>query len=127
MRLEKLFTHRLIRAFRIVLPLVVVILVAIPVRNYWLRTHQRSAQSPRTPQLPKDLSLRTDNFNHSVYHGNRMVFTIHAGTNLGTTDNKNVLQDVEVTMFWYPVQRQRLPSRDSRISPSVGAAFRARS
>ena len=30
---------------------------------------------------------------------------------------------IDSTMFWYPVHRQRFPSRDSRTSASVGAGF----
>jgi LPS export ABC transporter protein LptC len=97
MPLEKLFTHRLIRVLRWILPVVVAALIAVPVRNYWLRTHQKVPRS-QPPQLPKELALRTDNFNFSKMQGDRTVFTIHAGTNLGTRDNRNVLQDVEVTI-----------------------------
>jgi lipopolysaccharide export system protein LptA len=99
MPLEKVFAHRLIRILRWVLPLVVAVLISVPVRNYWLRTHPKAGMSPLPPQLPKELALRTDNFNFSKMQGDRTIFTIHAGTNLGTTDNRNVLQDVEVTIY----------------------------
>jgi hypothetical protein len=46
MRLQRLATYRLIRMLRAVLPVIVVILVGIPARNYWIS--RISAKSPET-------------------------------------------------------------------------------
>ncbi len=99
MPLESLFTHRLIRVLRWVLPVVVLVLIAIPSWNYWARQRQPRPVPHKLPPLPKDLSLRTDNFNFTKMEGDRTLFTIHAKENLGTSDNKNMLEDVDATIF----------------------------
>lgn len=100
MRLERLFTHRLIRALRLLLPIVVVVLVAIPAWNYWTKLKQQSGAPPKPIQLPKDLAIRTDNFSYSrTEAGGRTLFTIQAKTNLVFVDERNMLQDVSVTIF----------------------------
>jgi lipopolysaccharide transport protein LptA len=99
MPLERLFTHRLIKVLRLTLPVVVLVLIAIPAINYRYRRSLPGGLPFKIPSLPKDLTVRTDNFNHSKMEGNRTLFTIHAKTNLGTSDNKNMLQDVDVTVF----------------------------
>ncbi len=99
MRLERLFTHRLVRILRFVLPVLVMVLIAIPAWNYWARIRHSPQQGPRPPQLPPELALKTDDFNFEKTEGNRTLFRIHARTNLGFTDKKNMLQDVDVTIF----------------------------
>src|SRR5262249_47414092 len=99
MPLERLFTHRLIRILQFVLPLVVLVLIAIPSWNYWSRQKTPRSVPRKMSQLPKDLSLRTDDFNYSKMEGDRTLFTIHAKTNLGYSDNRNMLEDVTVTIF----------------------------
>jgi lipopolysaccharide export system protein LptA len=99
MALERLFTHRLIKTLQIALPVVVLVLIAIPAINYRYRQRLPGGLPYKIPSLPKDLTLRTDNFNFSKIEGDRTLFTIHAKTNLGTSDNKNMLEDVDVTVF----------------------------
>ena len=97
MRLEKLLTHQIIRLLRLVLPVVVLILIAVPTWNYWV-TFRQSTDGQKPEPLPKDLALRTENFTFSSTEGGRTIFTSRARTNLGTTDQKNMLEDVDVTI-----------------------------
>src|SRR5947207_2634263 len=99
MRLERLFTHRLIRVLRAVLPLVVLILAAVPAWNYLVRRAQRSESVRRGPQLPRDVSVHTEGFTFSRTAGGKTLFTVHAKSNLGFKDNKGVLEDVDVTVY----------------------------
>jgi lipopolysaccharide export system protein LptA len=99
MRLERLFTHRLVRVLRIVLPLVVIVLVAVPAWNYLVRRAQRSDSSRRATQLPRNVSVHTEGFTFSRTAGGRTLFTVHAKSNLGFKDNKGVLEDVDVTIY----------------------------
>src|SRR5262249_40444620 len=54
----------------------------------------------KVPKLPKDLSVRTDDFTFSRYTpAGRALFTVHSKTNLGFIDNRNILEDVDVTIY----------------------------
>src|SRR6266849_5178172 len=99
MRLERLFTHRLIRALRVLLPFVVVALVAVPAWNYLARRVQKSESLRRGPQLPRDVSVHTEGFTFSRTAGGKTLFTVHAKSNLGFKDNKGVLEDVDVVVY----------------------------
>lgn len=99
MRLERLFTHRLIRALRIAIPLLVIVLVAIPAWNYLSRRRGQPEPPVESNQLPGDLAVRTEGFTFSRTEGGRTLFTIRANRNLGFKDNRNMLEDVDVTVF----------------------------
>src|ERR1051326_422567 len=95
MRLERIVVHRLLGALRLLIPLVVVVLVAIPAWNYL--SHRVQIQPPKiTKGLPKNLEVRTEGFKHSVTVGGKTLFTIHANTTLGYKDNRYQLEDVDV-------------------------------
>src|SRR5688572_25232321 len=99
MRLERLLTHRIIQLSRIVLPVVVIVLIAIPGWNFYAR-RVRKADSPRpAAKLPSGVSVRTDGFTHSQTEGGRTQFTINAKQTLGYQDDKYILQDVVVTVY----------------------------
>jgi LPS export ABC transporter protein LptC len=99
MHLERLFTHRLIRLLRVVLPLLVVGLALIPAWNYYARRVQKE-DSPRfSPHLPSGVSVRTEGFTHSRTEGGRTQFTVNAKQSLGFKDEKYILQDVDVTIY----------------------------
>jgi lipopolysaccharide export system protein LptA len=98
MRLERVFTHRLVRVLRVAVPLLVAALIAIPVWNYVTRGAKRSVPEESIP-LPSDLALRTEGFTFSRTEGGRTLFTIRAKNNLGFKDNRNMLEDVEVTVY----------------------------
>jgi LPS export ABC transporter protein LptC/lipopolysaccharide transport protein LptA len=99
MRLQRLFTHRLVRFLRAVLPLVVIALVAVPAWNYLTRRAEKSEAMRRGIQLPKDVSVHTEGFTFSRTEGGRTLFMVHAKSNLGFKDNKGILEDVDVTVY----------------------------
>lgn len=99
MRLERLLTHRIIQLSRIVLPVVVIVLIAIPGWNFYAR-RVRKADSPRpAAKLPIGVSVRTDGFTYSRTEGGRTQFTVNAKQTLGYQDDKYILQDVVVTVY----------------------------
>src|SRR5947209_19605153 len=99
MRLERLFTHRLIRVLRVLLPFVVLVLVAVPAWYYFVRRAQRQESVRRGRQLPRDVSVHTEGFTFSRTAGGKTLFTVHAKSNLGFKDNKGVLEDVDVIVY----------------------------
>jgi lipopolysaccharide export system protein LptA len=99
MRLERLFTHRLIRVLRVLLPAVVIGLAAIPAWNYLTRNAQNSLSGARKPQLPRDVSVHTEGFTFSRTAGGKTLFTVHAKSNLGFKDSKGILEDVDVIIY----------------------------
>jgi lipopolysaccharide export system protein LptA len=97
MRLERIIIHRLLGALRLVIPLVVLVLVAIPAWNYL--SHRVHVQPPKiTKDLPKNLDVRTEGFKYSRTEGGKTLFTIRANTSLGYKDNRYQLEDVDVTV-----------------------------
>ena len=99
MRLEKMYMYHLIRALRVVVPLVVLVLVAIPAWNYWSRPPNEVIFEEPLPELVENIAALTEGFKLSRVEGERTVFTIEARTNLGFTDGKNLLEDVTVIFF----------------------------
>jgi LPS export ABC transporter protein LptC len=98
MRLERVFTHRLIRILQVVLPLLVVALAVVPAWNYYVRRAQKE-DSPRfSAGLPSGVSVRTEGFTYSRTEGGRTQFTVTAKQSLGFKDEKYILQDVDVTI-----------------------------
>jgi lipopolysaccharide export system protein LptA len=98
MHLERIFIHRLVRLLRVVVPVLVLALIAIPAWNYFSRRDEKAAP-PQVQQLPQDAAVFTRDITYSQTEGGRTLFTIHARSNLGFKDNKNMLQDVDVTVF----------------------------
>jgi lipopolysaccharide transport protein LptA len=98
MPLKKAFTHRLIRILQIVLPIVIIGLITVPAWNYWVRIRLKP-RMPSLAKLPKEIAVRTDNFNFSKTQGDRTMFTIHATTNVGFNDDKNMLEGVDVLIY----------------------------
>jgi LPS export ABC transporter protein LptC/lipopolysaccharide transport protein LptA len=98
-RLERLFTHRLVRLFRVVLPLVVISLIAIPTWNYFGKLRQKPATARQGRQLPSGVSVHTDGFKFSQTEKGRTSYIVRAKTYLGVKDNKSMLEDVDVTVY----------------------------
>ncbi len=88
-------SHRLVRALRIVIPALLVMLIGLAAFSYWSRRDQQ-AVAPRAQILPQDLAVLTEGFTFSRTEGGRTLFSIKAKTNLGFTDNRYMLEDVEV-------------------------------
>jgi LPS export ABC transporter protein LptC/lipopolysaccharide transport protein LptA len=99
MRLERLFTHRLVRVLRVTIPLLVIVLVAIPTWNYYMRHVQGPAAGRQSARLPSGVSVHTDGFTFSQTEGGRTSYTVRAKTYLGVKDNKSMLEDVDVTVY----------------------------
>jgi len=97
MRLERILTHRLLGVLRLVIPLVVLVLIAIPAWNYLTR-RVRTEPPKVTKDLPKNLDVRTEGFKYSRTEGGKTLFTIRANTTLGYKDNRYQLEDVDVTV-----------------------------
>ena len=119
MPLERLFTHRLIRVLRVLLPFVVLALAAAPAWNYLARRAGKSNGARRGVQLPRDVSVHTQGFMFSRTAGGRTLFTVHAKSNLGFKDNKGVLEDVDVIV--YPANEGEPPKtiRGKNRAPSA--------
>jgi len=111
MRLKRIFTHRVIRLLQVTLPILVVVLVAIPAWNYYgKRVHK--GVSPRIgTKLPRGVSVRSDGFSYSRTDGGRTKFTVHAKQSLGYEDDKYILQDVDVLVYG---ATERDPTRNIR-------------
>src|SRR6516164_8544833 len=99
MRLERLFTHRLVRLFRVVLPLVVISLIAIPTWNYFAKLGQKTGPTRQGRQWPSGVSVHTDGFTFSQSEGGRTSYTVKAKTYLGVKDHKSMLEDVDVVVY----------------------------
>jgi LPS export ABC transporter protein LptC/lipopolysaccharide transport protein LptA len=92
-------THRLIRSLQIVLPILVIILVAVPAWNYFKRQAEKAAPQRQGRQLPAGASVHTEGFTLSQTEGGRTSYTVHAKTYLGVKDKKSLLEDVDVTVY----------------------------
>jgi len=98
MRLERVLTHRVIRILRVVLPILVIGLIAIPGWNYYARRVQKSASTRLGTKLPSGVSVRTEGFTYAATEGGRTKFTVHAKQSLRFEDEKYILQDVDVVV-----------------------------
>src|SRR5215813_3939672 len=99
MRLERIFTHRLVRTLQSLLPILVIAFVAIPTWNYFAKLSQKSGPSRQARQLPAGVSVHTEGFTFSQTEGGRTSYTVRARTYLGDKENKSMLEDVVVTVF----------------------------
>jgi LPS export ABC transporter protein LptC/lipopolysaccharide transport protein LptA len=111
MRLERVFTHRVIRLLQVTVPVLVVVLVTISVWNYYGRRVQRGGSSKVATKLPRGVSVRSDGFSYSRTEGGRTKFTVHAKQSLGYEDDKYILQDVDVLVYG---ATERDPTRNIR-------------
>jgi lipopolysaccharide export system protein LptA len=98
-RLERIFTHRLVRTLQLLLPILVIALVAIPAWNYFAKLSQKSTPSRQARQLPAGVSVHTEGFTLSQTEGGRTSYTVRAKTYLGVKDHKSMLEDVDVTVY----------------------------
>src|SRR5215831_20794781 len=99
MRLERIFTHRLVRTLQLLLPILVLALVAIPTWNYFAKLSQKSTPSRDAKHLPAGVSVHTEGYTFSQTEGGRTSYTVRAKTYLGDKDNKSMLEDVDVTVY----------------------------
>ncbi len=122
MPLKRIFTHRLVRVLRAVLPVAVLVFIAVPSWNYWVRRAATAIPPIRVPELPKDLAVRTEDFTFSRTEGGRTAFSIRARRSVGFKDNRSMLEDVVVTVFGETEQdpERRIRSRRSEYDERSG-------
>jgi lipopolysaccharide export system protein LptA len=96
-RLQKVHTYTVIRLLRVVLPIVVLVLVAIPVRNYLSRVDDDPGVEPLA-QLEDDVAERTEDLRYSRTESGRTVFTVDADERLGTRDGRQILGGVRINI-----------------------------
>ena len=90
-------TYRLVRILRAVLPVIVLVLIGIPARNYWKsRDRTISANPGITPSSP-DLSVHTLDLTFSRFDG-RPVLRVTAKEQFYFKDNTYKLHDVSVVI-----------------------------
>src|SRR5579883_1360657 len=99
MRLERVFTHRLVRLMQFIIPILVIVLVAVPAWNYYVRHAQKPAPTKQGRQLPSDVSVHTEGLTFSQTEGGRTSYTVRAKTYLGVKDNKSMLEDADVIVY----------------------------
>jgi LPS export ABC transporter protein LptC/lipopolysaccharide transport protein LptA len=99
MRFQWTLTHRLVRSLQLLLPILVVVLVAVPAWNYLKRQAEKAGPQRQGRQLPAGVSVHTDGFTLSQTEGGRTSYTVRAKTYLGVKDNKSMLEDVDVTVY----------------------------
>src|SRR5215831_15412738 len=99
MRLKRIFIHRVFRLLRWVLPVLVIALVAIPVRNYVTGRVPKLDSLVSVRKLPSGVSLHTEGFTYSRTEGESTKFTVRAKQQVGYKGDKYMLEDVDVVVF----------------------------
>ncbi len=90
-------TYRLVRILRAVLPVIVLVLIGIPARNYWKsRDRTISAEPSIVPSSP-DLSVHTLDLKFSRFDG-RPVLRVTAKEQFYFKDNTYKLRDVNLVI-----------------------------
>ena len=88
MRLERIFTHRVVRLGQAILPILVLALVAVPAWNYYARRAQRSDSPRGGSKLPSGVSVRTEGFKYVREESGRTQFIVRAKQSLAFQDDK---------------------------------------
>src|SRR4029077_19764559 len=97
MQLQRMGTYRLVRILRAVLPVIVLILIGIPARNYWKsRDRTMSAEPSIVPSSP-NVSVHTLDLKFSRFDG-RPVLSVTAKEQFYFNDNTYKLRDVNVVI-----------------------------
>jgi LPS export ABC transporter protein LptC/lipopolysaccharide transport protein LptA len=98
MPLERIHTYRLVRVLRIVVPFLILAVITIPAWNYWSRRTQIAM--PELPKdFPKDLSISTNGVNYVQTENGRTLFTVRAASSEVFKTNRQMLEDVDVTVY----------------------------
>ena len=91
-------TYRLIRILRAVLPIIVVILIGIPARNYWISRNLASPAPVKTAPPPADFAVHTLDLKFTRADGGRILFHFDAKEHFMLKDNTEKLRAVEVVI-----------------------------
>jgi len=92
-------TYRLIRILKAVLPIIVLLLVGIPARKYWISRGHSVSVAPTGVPLAADLAIHTVDLTLTSTDGPRNVFRVQAKEQFYFKDNKHKLRDVHVVIF----------------------------
>ncbi|HLQ77068.1 MAG TPA: LPS export ABC transporter periplasmic protein LptC, partial [Terriglobia bacterium] len=98
MRLQRLATYRLIRMLRAVLPVIVVILVGIPARNYWISRINANSPEPKVVPPAADVSVQTNELSFTRKENGRIVFHLTSKEHLLFKDNRSTFREVTVVI-----------------------------
>jgi lipopolysaccharide export system protein LptA len=90
-------TYRLIRIVRAVLPVIVLILIGIPVRNYWKSRSTTMSAEPSVAASTPDISVHTLDLTFSRFDG-RPVLRVTAKEQSYFKDNTYKLRDVNLVI-----------------------------
>jgi lipopolysaccharide export system protein LptA len=90
-------TYRLVRILRVVLPVVVLVLIGIPARNYWKSRDRTISANPGIAPSAPDLSVHTLDLTFSRFDG-RPVLRVTAKEQFYFKDNTYKLHDVNVVI-----------------------------
>jgi lipopolysaccharide export system protein LptA len=92
-------TYRLIRILRAVLPVIVLILIGIPARNYWRSRDRSIAAEPKMASPAGDLAIHTVGLTFDHSEGGRRVFHVTANEQFFFKDNTHKLRDVHLVIW----------------------------
>jgi lipopolysaccharide export system protein LptA len=90
-------TYRLVRILRAVLPVIVLVLIGIPARNYWKSRDRTVSADPGTAPSSPDLSVHTLDLTFSRFDG-RPVLRVTAKEQFYFKDSTYKLHDVNVVI-----------------------------
>jgi lipopolysaccharide export system protein LptA len=90
-------TYRLVRVLRAVLPVIVLVLIGIPARNYWKSRDRTISAEPSFTPSAADLSVHTLDLTFSRFDG-RPVLRVMAKEQFYFKDNTYKLRDVNVVI-----------------------------
>src|SRR5688500_17290324 len=99
MRLRRTGLYRLNRILAGILPAVIVVLIAIPAWDYWKRAEVARARTQQPDEFPEDLAVRADGFQFTKSEAGREIFTVTAEVTVGTKDNRQIGQGVDIDIF----------------------------
>jgi LPS export ABC transporter protein LptC/lipopolysaccharide transport protein LptA len=81
------------------LPILVVALLAVLLRNYLESRVPNLASGTAVRRLPSGVSVHTEGFTYSQTEGGRTRFTVRAKQQVGYENNRYILEDVDVFVF----------------------------
>src|SRR4029077_3011989 len=97
MPLQRMGTYRLVRILRAVLPVIVLVLIGIPARNYWKSRDLTMSAEPSVIPSASDLSVHTLDLTFSRFDG-RPVLRVTAKEQFYFKDNTHKLRGVNLVI-----------------------------
>jgi lipopolysaccharide export system protein LptA len=90
-------TYRLVRILRAILPVIVLVLIGIPARNYWKSRDQTVSAEPKTATPVADLKVHSVELSFSRFDG-RPLFRLTAKEEFSFKNNTHRLRGVHVVI-----------------------------